>query len=179
MILGHAHPEVLAAVARAAPQGSLLRRPHRARDHHGRQGLRAGPEHGHGAHGQLRHRGHHERPAPGARLHRPRQDREVRGLLPRPRRLAAGQGRLRRPDPRRAQLPRRPRGPGRTDHHPALQRPRAGPRDLRRHRPRDRLHHRRAGRRQHELHPAGARLPGGSARGLRPVRRRCSSSTRS
>ena len=50
---------------------------------------------------------------PGARLHRPRQDRQVRGLLPRPRRLPAGQGRLRRADPRRAQLARAcpPRSP--------------------------------------------------------------------
>jgi hypothetical protein len=47
---------------------------------------------------------------------------------------------------------------------------RSGARDLRRDRLRDRLHHRRAGRRQHELHPAGAGLPGRSARGLRPVR---------
>ncbi len=45
-------------------------------------------------HGQLRHRGHHERDPAGPRLHRPRQDHQVLRLLPRPQRRAAGRRRL-------------------------------------------------------------------------------------
>ena len=46
MIAGHAHPEVIRAVQEMAAL------------------------HGAGAHGQFRHRGHHERHSPGARFHR-------------------------------------------------------------------------------------------------------------
>ena len=83
-----------------------LRRAHRARDRAGRRDHRAGAQRRAGAAGQQRHRGRHERAAPGARRHRPQQDHQVRGLLPRPCRRAAGQGRLgpgdlRLPDQRR------------------------------------------------------------------------------
>ena len=40
----------------------------------------------------------------GARLHQPRQNHQVRRLLPRPRRLPAGESRFRRADPRPAEL---------------------------------------------------------------------------
>ncbi len=52
--------------------------------------------------GEFRHRGHHERDPAGPRLHRPRRDREVRRLLPRPRRQPAGEGRLRPADLRQS-----------------------------------------------------------------------------
>ena len=87
--------------------------------------------------------------------HRARQDRQIRRLLSRPRRLAAGQGRLRRADLRRAQLARRAGGAGRAHHHPrATTTSSRCARPFAEHRRRDRLHHRRAGGRQHELHPA-------------------------
>jgi hypothetical protein len=65
---------------------------------------------GEGAHGQLRHRGDDERHPPGARRHRARPHRQVRGLLPRPCRFAAGKGRQRRGDARPARQPGRTRG---------------------------------------------------------------------
>ncbi len=69
-------------------------------------------------------------------------------------------------------LARRPRGPGRATPSRSNYNDVAQVRELfARHRRRNRLHHRRAGGRQHELHPAGAGLPGRAARGLRPARR--------
>ncbi len=104
-------------IARGAGSGRKrpgLRRADRDRNAYGGHGVRAGAVAGNGAHGQFRHRSDDERHPSGARLHRPRQDRQVRGLLSRPFRLAAGQGRLRRAHPRRAHLARRARGAGRT-----------------------------------------------------------------
>ena len=56
-----------------------------------------------------RHRGDDERDPAGPRVHRPRPGREVRRALPRPRRRAAGQRRLRGRHPRPARHPRRHR----------------------------------------------------------------------
>ena len=47
-----------------------------------------------GAPGEFRHRGDHVGDTRGARLHRPRPHRQIRRLLSRPRRFAAGEGRL-------------------------------------------------------------------------------------
>ena len=56
------------------------------------------------ARGVERHRSDDERAQGRARLHRPRRDREVRGLLPRSRRFSLGEGRLGRRDVRRPRL---------------------------------------------------------------------------
>src|SRR6185295_6599606 len=121
--------------------------------------------------GQFRHRGHHVGPAPGPRRHRPRPLRQVRGLLPRPRRSVPHRRRLRRGDDRRPFVARRAgrRGGG----HPAraLQRPRGRRAALRRERSEHRRGDRRAYRRQHEPRAAGAGLPRRPALPLRPPRR--------
>ena len=67
-------------VVRRADAG---REPAGHRDHRPGGARRADPA------GELRHRGHHERGAAGPRIHRPRQDRQVLRLLPRPCRRAA------------------------------------------------------------------------------------------
>ena len=150
MILGHAHPAVVEAVQRAAADGLTLRRAdarRRAswpREIIGRVGAgRADPA------GQLRHRGHHERDPAGPRLHRPRQDRQVLRLLPRPQRRAARRRRLGRRDARPAVLARCHRRRRRRHDRVALQRHRRGRGGVRRVRRRDRLRHHRGRRGQH------------------------------
>ena len=109
-----------------------------------------------GAARELGYRGDDERAAPRARLYRSGQDRQVRGLLSRPRRQPAGQGRLGRAHFRPALVGRRPGGDRRRDDRALVQRPRGRGRGIRRAPRRHRLHHRRAGRGQHEPDPAGA-----------------------
>ena len=72
----------------------------------------------------LRHRGHDVGDPAGPRLHRPRRRREVRRLLPRPRRRPARLGRLRPDHLRGARHARRTRERDGADPRPALQRPR-------------------------------------------------------
>ena len=95
LILGHAHPRVVAGRRGGAAPRRQLRRPDRARDAARRADHRRRAVDRDGPHGQLRHRGVDERHPPGPRLHRPRRDRQVRRLLPRPRRQPA----RRRPAP--------------------------------------------------------------------------------
>ena len=91
-----------------------------------------------GAAGQQRHRGHHVGAAAGPRDHRSGHDHQVRRLLPRSRRRAAGRGRLGRGhagsqsrlQSRRTGHPRHPgsdRGDHRRHHRAVLQRPRRRP----------------------------------------------------
>ena len=98
----------------------------------------------------------------GPRVHRADRRREVRRLLPRPRRLAARGGRLGRRDLRAA----RQRGGagvlGRRDDRAALQRPRRRRGRLRGPGSGDRLRHHRGRRRQHGGRPAGRRLHRGA-----------------
>ena len=135
-----------------------------------------------GREGALRlvgHRGHHERAARRARLHRPPQDPQVRRLLPRPRRLAARRRRLRRRDPRHPRLPGRARGHGGRHARRPLQRRagrRAGRRGARERPGRD---HRRARVREHGHGRAEGGLPRGAARDHAPQRHGARSSTRS
>ena len=104
LILGHAHPEVLAAVVAAAGRGHDLRRPDRARGAAGRAGGGRVPVARDGALREQRDRGRDERGPAGARGHRPAGDRQVRRLLSRPRGPAAGLRRLRRGHPGSARL---------------------------------------------------------------------------
>ncbi len=91
LILGHAPPDVVKAVQQAVELGLSFPGPDRARGAPGRApdppgALRAGDS----VH-QLGHRGHDERGAAGARLHRSDEDREVRGRLSRHARLGDGE----------------------------------------------------------------------------------------
>ena len=101
-LLGHAHPEVVEAVQRGGRARPELRRADddggraRRRDPLPRPAGREGPP------GLHRHRGDDDGAAPGARVHGPRPRREVRRLLPRARRRAAGLGRVGRRDARAA-----------------------------------------------------------------------------
>ena len=88
-ILGHAHPKVVEAVQRAAADGTSYGAPTPARGRAGRGDLRARAVGREGAARVVGHRGGDDRGAPRARRDRPRQDREVRGLLPRASRRAA------------------------------------------------------------------------------------------
>ena len=71
-----------------------------------------------------RHRGDHDGGSPGPGGHRSRPHREVRRLLPRPRRRTAGSGRVGGGERGTARLGRGHRGDRRRDPRPALQRPR-------------------------------------------------------
>ena len=122
----------------------------------------------------LRHRGHDERAAPGARLHRPAQDPEVRRLLPRPRRLACSSPPARasrrsaspaRPACPRARWPTRSSLPTTTS--PALEAAFA------RARARARRGDRRAGVRQHGPGRAARGLPRGAPRAHAAGTARC------
>ena len=81
----------------------------------------------------------------GPRFHRPREDRQVRGLLPRPRRRAAGRGRFRRRDARAARHRRASPVPQAARHdRAAVQRHCRGRGRVRALRCRDRLRHHRS-----------------------------------
>ncbi len=124
-----------------------------------------------GAARELGYGGDDERAAPRARPYRSGQDRQVRGLLSRPRRQPAGQGRLGRAHLRPALVGRRPAGDRRRDDRALVQRPRGRGRGIRRAPRRHCLHHRRAGRGQHEPDPAGAGVSAGPAGAVRSLRR--------
>ena len=122
MILGHAHPAVVEAVARRRHRGAPATAPppssRCATQRRSARSIRRRDD----ARGLERHRGDHERAARRAWLHGPRRRREVRGLLPRPRRLPAREGRQRGRHVRRARLGRRARAHRREHRHAALQR---------------------------------------------------------
>jgi hypothetical protein len=95
MIAGHAHPHVLDAVARVNARRTELRRAQCAGGDDGGNDPAPGAVLRDGAHGQFRHRGDAVGDPPGARRDRTREDRQVRRLLPRPRRFLPGEGRAR------------------------------------------------------------------------------------
>ncbi len=107
MVLGHAHPAVVDAVADGGRRTGLsfgtptIGEIELAEEIIGRVGAgsRAGPA------GQFGHRGDDERDPAGPRLHRPPAGDQVRRLLSRPRRRAAGRGRLGRRHPRACPTP--------------------------------------------------------------------------
>jgi hypothetical protein len=120
-ILGHAHPGWSRRCSRPRRDGSTYGAP-TEREVHGRGPVRrvAGLE-------MVRlvssgHRGGHVGAAPGPGRHRPRQGREVRRVLPRHERPAAGRGRQRRGQPGPGRLGRREPGSGGRHGGRALQR---------------------------------------------------------
>ena len=132
----------------------------------------------HGPDDRVGHRGDDARDADRPGLHRPQQDREVRGPVPRRPRLRPDQRRARRHvGARRRRQARPPRlGPGHPgcrrghDHPGPLQRPRPAPAPVRGARPRYRRGDRRAGPRQRPGDHAPGGLPcrdAGDDRGVR------------
>ncbi len=118
------------------------------------------------------HRGDDVRVAARARLHGPREDHQVRRLLPRPRRQPAREGGVRGVDVRPAVVGGRAARDRATDDRRSLQRPHRGRCRIRGRGGRDRRDHRRAHRRQHEPRHAEAGLSRRPARVVRPAWRR-------
>ena len=163
-------------------RGSLVRGTDRARDRAGRGDPSPCAEHGAGPSRQLRNGSGDERAAPRPRRDRAQRHRQVRGLLPRPCRRAARQGRLgpghvRPSDQCRGARSCRPAHAG-----PRIQQRRAARGGVRLARAADRLRDDRADRRQHEFrarqHPVHApaaravqqpRRPAGVRRGDGPA----------
>ena len=119
----------------------------------------------------LRHRGDDERHPAGARRHRPRPDRQVRRLLPRPRRPPAGLRRLGAGDLRAAELRGRPGAVRRPHPRPAARRRGGARRALRRRGRPHRRGDRRAGAGQQRPAAAAPRVPAPPARPDRARRR--------
>ena len=169
LLLGHNHPVVTAALVEQAQQGThygscqelAIRSPGAGA---------ADAVRGDGQVLQLRHRGHHDGHAPGAGLHRPGQDPQDPGRLPRLARLRRDGHEPAGPGPvpgGGAGLGGHPPGRRVDDARRAVQRPR----DDERHR---RPAPRRAGGGHRRAVPARAgaapRFPGGAARADRPAR---------
>jgi hypothetical protein len=173
MIVGHNHPKVLDAVIETARNGLSFGTPNPLEVTMAETITRLMPELRDGAHGQLRHRGHAVGDPPGARRDRAQPHRQVRRLLPRPRRLVPGEGRQRRADLRRADLAGRAEGAGRPDltlTYNDFDGATALFDEMRR---RDRLPDRRAGGRQCQLPAAARRLPAAPARPVHASTARC------
>ena len=175
LILGHAHPAVVAALVEAAAHGTSFGTPTPREVELAAEIVDRTPV----EQVRLVNSGT-EATMTAIRLargrHRPPEDREVRRLLPRSRRRAARRRRLGRGHPRPARLARGHRGRGERDDRAALQRPRRGRAGAARQR-RGRDHHRGGGRQ----HGRGAARPRAStpAWPSSPTSTaRCSSSTR-
>ena len=160
---------------RAAGRGgrTVLRRPYARRDRAGRRDHRPGRRRRAAAAGQFGHRGHHERDPAGPRLHRPRQDHQVRRLLPRPQRCASRRRRLRRRDARPAILARCHRRRRRRHDRVAVQQHLCGRGRVRAVRRRDRLRDQRGQPRQHGHRRAAAGLQRASCAASPPSTARC------
>ena len=166
-------PEVIEAIIDAARKGTSFGASTPIGDRPGRGRRRGVPVDREAALRQLRNRSHHVGHPPGARRHQAQIHRQVRRLLSRPQRCAAGEGRLRR---RHARHSRLGRGAGRVRPvHPgaALQRSQGGRSSLRQAQGADRLHHRGAGRRQHGLRSAAARATWNSCARSPAAKARC------
>ena len=121
-ILGHAPQCVIEAMHNAAKDGMSFGIPNIHEVEMAKLICEWVPSVREGAHGQQRHRGHHELHPPRARFHQARPHREVRRLLSRPRRFAARHRRQRRAHARQAGQRRRSRKLRGTDDRAALQR---------------------------------------------------------
>ena len=98
MILGHAFPPAVEAIQQARGAFRQLRRVHCERGRSGRADHSCGAVDREAALRLLRYRGHDVGDPAGAGIHAAQVHHQVRGLLPRPRRWPAGEGRLRRRD---------------------------------------------------------------------------------
>ncbi len=179
LILGHAHPEILDAIARAAADGTSFGAPTEREVDFAEALCRAVPSM---EMVRLVSSGT-EATMAALRLARgfTRRDKIVKidGGYHGARRHAARRRRLGRRHARHPRLGRRHARHRRRHAHRAVERRGGDARHLRRQPGRDRRGHRRAGLRQHGLRPAAPRLPGVPARADARRRRRCSSSTRS
>ena len=151
-------------------RGPVVRRADRARGRAGRGDPASRAEHGAGAPRELRHRSGDERTSPGARRDRAQRHRQVRRLLPRPRRRVAGEGglgprHLRPPDQRR-----RAGGRGPAHARARVQQRRRARGSVRLARPHDRLRDDRADRRQHEFRACQRALHAAAARAVQRER---------
>ena len=171
LILGHANPDVVVAIIHAAAVGDDVRRADRARGRVRRAGALHDAVDGEDAPRLLGHRGDDVGAARGARLHGPPPHHQDRRRLPRPRRHAAGQGRLGRGDAGAAGLGRRAAGGRRRHGRRPVQRSRRHARRVRGEPRRDRRADRRADPRQHGRRAAAARLPAAAAQPVRRARR--------
>ncbi len=165
-IMGHAHPEVIAAVKAAADRGTSFGIPNPLEVDLARKICEWVPS---VDKVRMTNSGT-EATMSAVRLARgfTRRDKIIKfeGLLSRPRRFAAGQGRLRRADPRPARQRRHPGGARGADHRPALQRRRCSALRLRAEPGRHRGGDRRADSRQRRSHSARAGFPRDAARSL-------------
>ena len=111
MVLGHAHPEVIGAVSERIGRGLSFGAPTELETRMADLVCDLVPSMdlvrmvSSGTEATI------ERHPPGPGFHRAGQAGQVRGVLPRPLGLAAGQGRVRGPDPGRAKLPGVPAQP--------------------------------------------------------------------
>ena len=124
MILGHRHPAVVGAVEQAVSRGFTFGTPGPGEVELAELIVDADARPA-GAAGLQRHRGHDVGDPAGARVHRSGEGREVRRLLPRPRRLAARRRRFWRCHLRAARHPGRHAGHGRRHDRDPLQRHRS------------------------------------------------------
>ena len=166
--------------SRRRREGHVVRRADRGRGRARRAARRRAAVPRDGSARQQRHRGRDERDPAGARRHRPRQAPEVRGVLPRPLRLAARAGRRQRArDTRHPGLGRRHRGrraATRSSRRTTTSRPSSAAfdewgGDIA-------VVDRRAGRRQHGRRPARGGLPRGRCASSARSTARCCCSTR-
>ena len=177
MCIGHANPDVGAAVKAQIDRGTHFAAPTERLDRR-RPGARAPLRPAPMALQQLRHRGDDGRRPSRPRRHRPRHDPQDRGLLPRPPRLGDGLGlpaaggarRARRPDQRSLRR-RHPAGADRTDPRRPLQRRRGPGERARQDRRRSRRPDHGAGDDEHQHHPAARGLPAAGSRADRGPRR--------
>ncbi len=92
LLLGHRHPEIIAALEGALEIGTSFGAPTAQRDRSGGGDLRRRAVHRDGAAGEFGDGSDHVRHPAGARIHGARPDHQVRRLLSRPRGFAAGAG---------------------------------------------------------------------------------------
>ncbi len=167
LILGHAHPAILEAIARAARDGTSFGAPTEGEVELAEAIVTAVPS----IESVRLVSSGTEATMSAVRLargcDRPRPRHQVRGVLPRPRRLLPDPGRIGRGDLRPPEQPRRHRGNGARHAERALQRSRGGRGACAATSRAGRRDHRRAGGGQHGMRPCRARLPRGSAEDLR------------